>query len=57
VGNNPPENSSGEAATFPKALDTTSKEESICSANLVTEVAADATPNGLICAGDIKIGP
>jgi len=28
-----------------------------CSANLVTEVAADATPNGLICAGDIKIGP
>jgi hypothetical protein len=29
-GNNPPENSSGEAATFPEALDTTNKEESIC---------------------------
>ena len=28
-GNNPPENSSGEAATFPEALDTTNKEESI----------------------------
>jgi hypothetical protein len=26
-----PENSSGEAATFPKALDITNKEESICS--------------------------
>jgi putative hemolysin len=25
-----PENSSGEAATFPKALDTTNKEESFC---------------------------
>jgi hypothetical protein len=25
-----PENSGGEAATFPKALDTTNKEESIC---------------------------
>jgi hypothetical protein len=27
------ENSSGEAATFPKALDTMNKEESICAAH------------------------
>lgn len=33
----------------PRALD--AKYPPICSANLVTEVAADAVPNGVICAG------
>jgi hypothetical protein len=34
-----PENSGGEAATFPKALDTTNKEESICMTVLTVGVS------------------
>jgi len=44
VGNNPPENSSGEAATFPEALDTTNKEESIWSATPLAVLAPAAAP-------------
>jgi hypothetical protein len=40
----PPENSSGEAAAFPEALDNSNKEESLCAAARIIAAAADAAP-------------
>jgi hypothetical protein len=39
-----PGNSSGEAATFPKALDTTNKEESLCTLAVVGRQVGEGVP-------------
>jgi hypothetical protein len=49
VGNNPPENSSGEAATFPEALDTTNKKESIWSVWPLSGMIAKVPQNSGFC--------
>jgi len=45
-----PENSGGEAATFPKALDITNKEESLWVARVGSVLYADGAQNGEFCA-------
>ena len=47
----PPENSSGEAATFPEALDTTNKEESLCTDAVPPVRSVGGARNEVICAG------
>jgi hypothetical protein len=46
----------GGQTTDAEPLDKENKEESICSSNLVADVAADATPNGVICAHMPAVG-